>query len=388
MPGREVAPERPLGLYVHIPFCVRKCHYCDFAAGPAPEATRRRYVEALEREIRRSPWAGQPARTVFFGGGTPSELATEQLERIVRALRETFPFEPDGDSPPEWSIECNPGTVTEESLAAMRRMGFDRISLGVQSFHDHHLRAIGRIHTAAEAEAAVRAARSAGFRRLNLDLIFGLPGQTLEEWKADLERALALEPEHLSLYQLTLEAGTEFGRRYRLGLLSLPEDDLCADMYEWALDRVPAAGLEQYEVSNFARPGEECRHNLIYWRDEPFLGFGLSAASYVDGCRWAATRTMHRYLATADRPGGPERAYEERLPPRERLGEAVMLGLRTREGVDLAALGARYGIDAEALFAEAIARLERDGLLVRDGCRVRLTRRGLMLANVASAAFL
>jgi oxygen-independent coproporphyrinogen III oxidase len=383
-PERAARPELPLGVYVHIPFCVRKCHYCDFAAGPAPPPIREQYVETLAAEIRRSPQRGAAARTVFFGGGTPSELNSAQLGQLVAALRETFSFPAGG----EWTIECNPGTIDVSSLRAMRDMGFDRISLGVQTFHDHHLRALGRIHTAEEAAQAVGAARAAGFRRLNLDLIFCLPGQTLPEWREDLEQALTLEPEHLSLYNLTIEKETEFGRRHRAGLLTLPDEDLSADMYEWALDRTAAAGFAQYEVSNFARAGEECRHNQIYWRQEPFLGFGLGAASYLNGARWVNSRGMQRYLATALRDEGPELSSVERLAPREAAGESVMLGLRTADGVDLARVAGRYGLDLEACYGETVCRLEGDGLVAREGSRVRLTRRGLMLANLVCGEFL
>jgi oxygen-independent coproporphyrinogen III oxidase len=422
---------QPLGLYVHVPFCVRKCYYCDFNSGPAPGNIREQYVDALVEEIRRSPWRGQAARTVFFGGGTPSELKTEQLGRIANALRESFHFvgmsnvqcpmsnvkgergkgkgsrqwsvvsgqwsgsqsrtpeRPKARTPePEWTIECNPGTISEESLAGMREMGFNRISLGVQSFHDHHLKALGRIHTAAEAEEGVRAARQAGFTRLNLDLIFCLPGQTLAEWQSDVERALDLEPEHVSLYNLTIEDNTEFGRRHRLGLLSLPDEDLSADMYEWTMDRLARAGFDHYEISNWALAGEECRHNQIYWRNEPFLGFGLSAASFVDGIRWTHTGSMRRYLVTAGREGGPERASEEQLSPAAAAGEAIMLGLRTRDGADLGRLGAEYGFDPEPIWGPLVRQLTEDGLLARERWVVKLTRRGKLLANAVCGEFL
>ena len=270
----------------------------------------------------------------------------------------------------------------------MREMGFNRISLGVQSFHDHHLKAIGRIHSAAEAVEAVRAARAAGFARLSLDLIFCLPGQTLEEWRSDVERALELRPDHLSLYNLTIEEETEFGRRHRLGLLTLPDEYLSADMYEWVIERMTAAGFSQYEVSNFALAGEECRHNQIYWRREPFAGFGLGAASFADGVRWVNTRSMQRYLASARRESGPERASEERLSPSEACGEAIMLGLRTREGIDLAGTADQYGVDAERAYGDVVRRLVADGLLILEGERLTLTRRGIMLANRVCAEFL
>lgn len=298
------------------------------------------------------------------------------------------PTEPPALPDCEWTIECNPGTVTATSLAEMGELGFNRVSLGVQTFQDAHLRALGRIHNAQQAREAYAAARQAGFQRLSVDLIFCLPGQTQEEWQADVEEALALQPEHLSLYNLTIESETEFGRRHRQGALALPDEDLSADMYEWVIDRMTGEGFEQYEISNFARPGEACRHNQIYWRHEPFLGFGLGAASYWEGRRWTATRSMQRYLATALEPSGPEVHIDEQLTPREACGEAIMLGLRTQEGVDLPALSARYGQDAEAEFGAAVRRLVADELLVQNVPQIRLTRRGLLLANGVCAEFL
>jgi len=267
-------------------------------------------------------------------------------------------------------------------------MGFNRVSLGVQTFHDHHLQALGRIHRASEAVEALRWAGDAGFRRLNLDLIFCLPGQTLEEWKSDLDQAIGLGVDHISLYNLTIEEETEFGRRHRAGILSLPDEDLSADMYEWAIDQTAEAGMEQYEVSNFARPGEECRHNQVYWRREPSLGFGLGAASFVDGARWGVTRSMQRYLATAGEPEGPELAWQERLDPLAACGEAIMLGLRTREGADLFAAAAEFGLDAEQQYGAIVRRQAEDGLLTQEGGRIRLTRRGVLLANSVCAEFL
>ncbi|MFN3653043.1 MAG: radical SAM family heme chaperone HemW [Armatimonadota bacterium] len=371
-------------MYVHIPFCVRKCYYCDFAAGPAPEAIRQQYVDRLVDEIRGHAWRGAAARTLYFGGGTPSELSTPQLARITEAARETFRFSEGA----EWSIECNPGTVSVESFTAIREMGFNRVSLGLQTFHDAHLKALGRIHTAAESVEAIEAAQQAGIPRLSLDLIFCLPGQTLEEWRSDVERALSFGAEHLSLYNLTIEQQTEFGRRYRAGLLALPDEDLSADMYEWVIDRLTSHGFEQYEVSNFARPGAECRHNQTYWRGEPFLGLGLGAASYAEGLRWGNTRSMQRYLATACRPQGPERAWEERLEVREALGEAMMVGLRTREGISVGELSRRFGLDVEALHGAVLRECREDGLLEPYGDRLRLTRRGIMLANAVCERFL
>jgi len=383
-----------MALYVHIPFCVRKCHYCDFAAGPAPEDIRAQYVEALAGEIRACPQRGARARTLFFGGGTPSELDTAQLGRIVEALHQTFEFSTPGL---EATIECNPGTVDESSLAAIRGLGFNRISLGVQSFHDHHLKALGRIHDAAEARAAVRWSRGAGFERLSLDLIFCLPGQTLAEWQKDVEDALALAPEHLSLYNLTIEDQTEFGRRHRLGLLTLPDEDLSADMYEWSMDRLASDGWVQYEVSNFARsPDHQSRHNRKYWDHTPYLGLGPSAHSLADADASSARRFWNergtprweRRLAAGERPI----EGQELLGPKELAAEALLLGLRTVAGIDLDGFRARYGIDLLAANDGLVARLVDEGRVVmndeREGARRLVpTLSGLAVADGLAAAF-
>jgi oxygen-independent coproporphyrinogen-3 oxidase len=259
-------------------------------------------------------------------------------------------------------------------------LGFNRISIGVQSFHDHHLQALGRIHDAAAAVVTFQEAAEVGFASRNLDLIFALPEQTLTEWQADLDRLLELRPEHVSLYGLTIEPETEFGRRHARGLLAAPEDDLAADMYEGALDTLERAGYEQYEISNFALSGHRCRHNQVYWRNEPYLGFGVSAASFIDGARWSNERSWHRYQEHA-RAGISVRGPEERLSGREALGEALMLGLRLRDGVNLAAMARHYRMDPRILFAEEIERFKSLGLLEERGGILRLTRRGLLLSN-------
>jgi putative oxygen-independent coproporphyrinogen III oxidase len=365
-----------LALYVHVPFCVRKCFYCDFNSGPSSAEAREAYVETLCREIRQCPWSGSPAHTVFFGGGTPSELTVRQLARINEALRAAFRLAPEA----EWTIECNPGTVTPVSLAEMRRIGFNRISLGVQSFHDHHLKAIGRIHTAAEARQAFGWAGQAGFTSRNLDLIFGLPDQTMDEWLADLEATVALSPEHVSLYGLIIEERTEFGRRHAAGRLPLPDEDTVADMYEATLDRLATDGYVQYEISNFARPGHDCRHNLVYWRNEPYLGFGISATSFIDGERWSNTPSLRDYRERAAR-GASAGEPGERLEGRAALGEALMLGLRLNAGVDLANLSQHYDCDVGSLFDREIRRFHELGLLEWKEGRLRLTRRGMLLSN-------
>jgi len=301
----------------------------------------------------------------------------------VTRVEQTFNLTADA----ERTIECNPGTVTPASLRHMRRLGFNRISLGVQSFHDHHLSNLGRIHNASEALDAYRMAGEAGFANRSIDLMFGLPGQTLEEWKTDLRRAVDLGPEHLSLYSLTVEKGTEFGMRSARGELPLPDEDLSADMYELAIDTAAEAGFEQYEVSSFARPGFRSRHNSIYWTNDPYVGFGVSAASYCRGVRWTNIAAIERYRLTVQRGECPVES-EERLDPAAAAAEAAMLGLRTADGICLGDLSQKYGVDAAKQFSEQVERLSKLGLLEQKGGRVHLTRRGLLLANGVCAEFL
>lgn len=371
-----------LGLYVHIPFCVRKCCYCDFNSGPAAEPLRAAYLHALEREIRTSPWRGACARTLFLGGGTPSELRVSELASLVHALEQSFYFTPAA----EWTLECNPGTVDRSALQEFRRLGFNRLSLGVQSFQDRHLRALRRIHDGREALQAYREAREAGFDNINLDLLFALPGQSLEEWDADLSWALELEPDHLSLYHLTIEPGTEFGRRQAAGERLEVDEELGAKMYEHALDRTEAAGFEQYEISSFARPGQECQHNLGYWLRKPYLGFGVSAASYLDGRRWTNTANLRRYIESAAQ-GKVPRLQDELLSTKEALAEEIMLRLRTREGLSLPSLSRTYRLPVEELYRPQVDFLTREGLLEEVAGRILLTRRGKLLANEVTLHF-
>lgn len=370
-----------VGLYLHIPFCARKCHYCDFNSGPAGSALREQYIEALLNEIRSSPWGGYQALTLFLGGGTPSELSTSQLEDLLTALRTSFQFRDDA----ECTIECNPGSVDRESFERMRQLGLNRISLGVQSFNDQRLQELGRIHSSAEAHQAYLDARAAGFENISLDLIFSLPDQILAEWEADLEKALEMEPDHLSLYHLTLEPGTDFWNwRNRL---CLPDEETGAAMYERAIELCEQSGFEQYEISNFARPGFRSRHNQLYWSNRPYLGFGVSAASYYAGVRWSNTANWSRYIEGSRTDSIPLSSCEA-LPGAQAIAEEIMLRLRTTEGFSLPSLSERYRQDVWSLFEEPIQLLTRHGLLTRENDSIRLTRKGLLLANEVCGEFL
>jgi len=374
---------KSFGIYVHIPFCVRKCPYCDFVTAPGNREERLSYLDALESEIRTGTWTGHQARTIYFGGGTPSELGPPDLCRVVESLREVFEVQPEA----ECSIECNPGTLSKSKLARMRSMGFNRLSLGVQSFSDRCLRSLGRIHTAAEVREAYQLIRAARFENVNLDLIFGLPGQTLEDWRQDLREALDLRPEHLSLYGLTIEPETEFGRLKQRGALQETDEDTAASMYETAVELTAVAGYGQYEISNFALPGRECRHNLIYWHNEEYLGFGVSAASYVDGVRWTNVKNRDGYIrAVTD--GRLVPGDTEQLNPRTALGEEIMLRLRLAEGFSSSELRRKYGLDPEAVYSDTLELFLTESLLERLNGSVRLTPRGRLLANEVCKRFL
>lgn len=370
-------------IYVHIPICAHKCYYCDFHSRPVKSADRIRYLRSLGEEIRASRWKGDPAQTLFLGGGTPSELTGDEIEAIIRALEDTFHFANDS----EWTIECNPGTVSPASCDRLLELGFDRISLGVQSFHDHHLKRLGRIHSAEDALRSYEWFRAAGFENISLDLMFGLPDQTLKEWRKDLKRALQLGPEHLSLYSLSIEPGTPFGHLLEVGALPEASDDQVADMYEMAMDLTQSAGYSQYEISNYSLPGYECVHNLAYWTNSPYLGFGISAASYADGVRWTNTYDWEAYFEGAEKGVVPSGSLEQ-LQWNLAMGEEIMLGLRMGQGISTSRLSGKYRCDFERLFRLSINFLIEQNLLARDGDRLLLTRRGKLLANEVCSEFL
>lgn len=373
---------KEVGLYVHIPFCLSKCPYCDFnsyAVGrnPSPERERgiRDYLDALEQEM--ESWRGRArGRTLFIGGGTPTLLDAEALAEVIRRAREWFSL-PAGA---EVSVEANPGTVDEAKLAALRAAGVTRLSLGVQSFEAEALRWLGRAHTADEARQAIRWIRAAGCKNLNLDLIFGLPGQNLRPWQGTLHEALRWEPEHLALYGLTVEEGTPLAEWVAAGRVKLPTDDETAELYEYALDCLAGQGYEHYEISNWARPGYRCEHNQIYWRNEEYLGFGAGAYSYLEGERRGHVASPAEYVRRV-RAGQSPVAERERRTRQEQMGETMMLGLRLCEGVSISRFQERFGDPPEAAFPEALARLARQRLLTFDGQSWKLTRRGLLLAN-------
>jgi oxygen-independent coproporphyrinogen-3 oxidase len=382
-------------LYVHVPFCRKKCAYCDFNSYVRQEHIIPAYVDALLGEATlwtESEYAGR-IETLYFGGGTPSLLPIAAVERLIDGLRKRFDFAPDT----EVTAEVNPESVDAAYLADLRRLSVNRLSLGVQSLDDAELRFLGRIHDAAQAQMAYRAAREAAFDSVSIDLIFGLPGQTLSQWRHMLDNAIALGPDHLSLYALTVEGGTPLGRRIARGQCAEPDPDVQADIYAWSGERLAETGYEQYEISNWARPGYRCRHNLTYWRSEPYLGLGAGAHSYVGGCRLANERRPGRYIESirafdSGQPFHPAKlrhVESVELSDAEReMSDAVILGLRLTEGVSLAAMRDRFGVDPGERYAHEIRDLEELGLLESADGRIRLTARGRLLGNEAFQRFL
>lgn len=374
---------------MHIPYCAQKCAYCDFNSyAYSRRADHTAFVAALEREMAARAAALAPdvtVPTVFVGGGTPTLLPAELLERVIRRVRELFPVAPGV----EFTIEANPGTVdvAGEKLARACAAGANRISFGVQSFDDDLLRRLGRFHTAAEVYQAVEQARRAGFGNLNLDLMYGLPGQTPADFHHTLAEAIRLQPEHISAYSLIIEEGTAFFRLHEQGLLSLPPEEDEDAMDAMARGLLAAAGYQQYEVSNYARPGYRCRHNLVYWQNGEWLGLGPGAHSHLGNRRsWNlyAPAAYIQALASGRLPdGGAEEA-----DPAGHMAETMILGLRTLDGVAEDEFRRRYGRPLAEVYGEVGARLERDGLLDRSGGAWRLTPRGLRLGNRVWVEFL
>ena len=381
-------PSDAIGLYLHIPFCTAKCGYCDFNSYAGHEHLIPSYTGTLLKEasLWRATVGERPIATAFFGGGTPSLSPVDEMRAILDGLRATFAFAPDA----EVSLEANPGSLSEEYLRGLRGAGFNRLSIGVQSFDDEELVVLDRVHTAAQARDAFAAARAAGFDNVNLDLIYGLPEQPLAAWQRSLEQALALAPEHLSLYALTVEEGTPLARDIARGRVTSPDPDAQAEQYEWTQDRLARAGYEHYEISNWARPGRRCAHNLLYWRNREYLGLGAGAHSYLDGVRFSTVLLPQRYqelvdesLAGIEDGRGVMRqvAGAEQITPDLAMADELILGLRLDEGISRADFAACYGRDPREVYGGVIDEFTGYGLLEETATHLRLTRRGRLLSN-------
>jgi oxygen-independent coproporphyrinogen-3 oxidase len=372
----------PWGIYVHIPFCPYKCAYCDFDSGVHPQEMVAAYVAALREEIARAGADPLSVDTIYFGGGTPSLLDPDVLEGLLQTVRRTFAVCPEV----EITLEANPGTITAEKARAFRALGVNRVSLGAQTFETGELRVLGRRHTVEQIGESVALLRAAGMENLNLDLIIGIPGQTLASWERTMDRAFSLRPTHLSVYMLEVHEGTPLATQLAHGRMVEPDETLTVEMYYRFLERAEEEGYEQYEISNFCRPGFASRHNLKYWSDEPYLGFGCSAHSYDFRERRWNLATPQAYIA-AMRERGEAVAGRIAMTERRRIEEALMLGLRRRSGVNLSAFRERYGVEVLDLYGDQLAPLDEAGLIEISGEWLRLTRRGVVLANEVFAVF-
>jgi oxygen-independent coproporphyrinogen III oxidase len=400
------------GIYIHIPFCRTRCSYCDFATGAYEGALADTYVRALAREIETFTLEGADARvdactsdasaeeracassagevdaievdTIYFGGGTPSLLTGEQVAHILDAVRRRFRVASDS----EVTLEMNPGTVTPDTLRAFRDAGINRASFGAQTFDDRELRRLGRTHTADDTRRTLSMLRDVGFDNISFDLIAGLPEQTCSAWERNLDEALSLSPEHLSLYLLEVHKGTPLAEQIREGRFVAPDPDIAAEMYRMLVERTQSAGYEQYEISNFCFHGRESRHNLKYWTGAPYYGFGCSAHSF-DGAatRWSNERDARAYIRLIEEKGSAV-VTRDYLDEHERGAEALFLGLRLlTRGVNLAEHSARFRRDVRADYAEDLARFNDAGLITLDGDVLRLTQAGALLSNEVFAAF-
>jgi len=374
-----------IGLYLHIPYCLHKCGYCDFNSHNINEAEMESYVQSLLSEMEQ---AAKDARnyqvdTIFFGGGTPTTLPFSDLARILKACHQHFQVDPQA----EITCEANPATIPQTDLAQLREAGFNRLSIGVQSFDPDELKRLERVHSVDEVYLTVQRAREANFENLSLDLMFGLPGQTVERWRDNLQKAIDLEPDHISAYNLTIEPDTVFYKQQSQGQLIMPADDFQRELFEITIDTLTGAGYEHYEISNYAKPGKQSRHNLNYWVDGEYLGLGAGASSFFNGDRTKNTSLPARYIAQINKS---KTAVESRETPdkRQRMGEAVMLGLRLMKGLNLATFEQQFSISFLDVYVDTIEKLKGMGLLEISGGRAALTHEGLFLADSVIIEFI
>lgn len=364
-----------LSVYIHIPFCMRKCNYCDFLSFPCqPDSAIEEYVKALIEQINSYEATKEPVKTIFIGGGTPSYISPQYIEAIVAALRNKFYIYKNA----EFTIEANPGTLTRQKLILYRKCGINRLSIGLQATQQHLLDKLGRIHTNMEFLKSFMLARECGFENINVDLMFALPSQTLDEWQASVKSVCALAPEHISAYSLIIEEGTPF---YDMKL-DLPDEILDREMYHFAVDYLAENGYKRYETSNFAKPSMECKHNLVYWDRGNYIGFGLGAASLIDNIRYKCTTDMNEYLK------GNYISERESLSVSDQMSEFAFLGLRKADGISITDFKRQFKKDIFSVYDEAISKHIYDGLLIRNGDRIYLSDKGNDLANMVLVDFL
>ena len=385
---KKAEPKKPLGLYIHIPFCVKKCNYCDFLSAPADDATKKRYVDALCKEIQgyKEITAGYELATIYFGGGTPSVLDVSLVEQILSVIQKNFHADMVAT---EVTLEVNPGTASLEKLKRYKELGINRLSIGVQSAKEEELKLLGRIHSFEDAKQTYFWAREAGFENISLDLISALPGQSLEAYKENVEAVLTLQPEHISSYSLIVEEGTPFYELYAEGAPKegeLPEEETDRAMYVYTKERLAAAGYERYEISNYAKPGYESRHNSSYWTGIDYIGVGLGASSLFTNARYHNETDLNQYMEAVE-TGQDIRRNTERLSVEEQMEEFMILGLRLIRGISRTEFQKRFGRPVETVYGNAIRKLEKQGLLITDEDTVALTETGIDVSNQVFVEF-
>ena len=393
---------RLLELYIHIPFCKKKCKYCDFLSGPSTADERESYVKSLCQDIRSYAYLAKACRviSIFVGGGTPSTLTAFQMQQIFSAVRDTFVVEENA----EITIEANPGTLVGKKLPVYKKCGINRVSFGLQSADNEELKNLGRIHSFEEFLKSFQSARMAGFTNISIDLMSGIPGQTLESWKNTLKKVTMLKPEHISAYSLIIEEGTPFWNRFGEKNCScgytgpaLPDEDTENKIYRFTRKFLQEQGFERYEISNYAKPGKACRHNIGYWTEVAYLGIGLGASSYMEGCRFTNERDLDKYLALdfgSEVPEEREAALKklwgpiEELTQAQRMEEFMFLGLRMLRGVSDVDFIRLFGVKMETVYGDVIARLISSGLLKKEGSSLALTEWGMDVSNFVLSEFL
>lgn len=366
-----------LELYIHIPFCIRKCNYCDFLSFPETESRIAQYCHALKEEIKRTGYQaeGIGVRSVFIGGGTPSILEAEQITEIMTCIRNNFSIEKNA----EITIESNPGTLNAEKLNCYHELGINRLSIGLQSTDDDCLRRLGRIHTFQEFEKNYEQARKSGFQNINIDLMSGLPGQSLRGYEDTLNRVTELKPEHISSYSLIIEEGTPFYKSDSV-LQQLPDEDTERKMYERTKEILAQQGYERYEISNYARQGRECIHNLGYWEQVPYLGMGLGASSFYNGARFSNERNFRKYLSTSYLPFEHREDYVQ-VSREEQMEDTMIFGLRKMKGISVSEFEREFGTPIWEMYGSVIERYSNLGLLIQEGDVLRLTDAGIDVSN-------
>lgn len=383
-----MSEKKELEIYIHIPFCVRKCQYCDFLSGPADESTKEQYMEALCREIeeKSSLYQDYKVTSIFFGGGTPTAVEADALCRVLCLVKERFDVKPEA----EITIEMNPGTVTKDALNLYENAGINRVSLGLQSTHNKELEMLGRIHTYEQFLETYKQVRDAGFENVNIDLMSALPGQDLESYKASLEKVIHLTPppEHISVYSLIVEEGTPFYEAYEQGKLDLPSEDVERDMYHLTKYYLKEQGYERYEISNYAKPGRECVHNIGYWQRKNYVGFGIGAASLIENQRFSNEESLQKYL---ENPCGCE-SNRQVLSVVEQMEEYLFLGLRMCRGVSVKGFYESFGKNLEQVYGQVIEKHIKNGLLEQvvydKEVWFHLTEAGMDVSNYVMADFL